>query len=210
MTKQNNNNSKTEKNSSLFDNKSFIFSRLFIAIAFTIIGFAAATFTYKVAAERQKNNFIKEIREAKDSKGFIEAIQRNRDLFVSNLDQDLAALENEAKEKFSNHRGNIKKAFGNSASDANAVISSHEDDQNYFYELKFSGFNKDEIVVKVDKLINFSAKTKKEVNDKDKKSSSSSSFDYSFSLPDYDKKVKPEITKEDGKITVKLAKKLSN
>lgn len=201
MTRENQ--TKNDKNSYSSDNKSILESRLFIAIAFTIIGFAIATFTYQIASQRNKDIFIKEISTAKNPDDFIEVVRRNRNLFVNNVDHDLALLEKEAREKLLNFRENVKDSLGENS--ANAQVSYHEDDKNYFYELNFSGFNKDEIAVKVDKMINFSAKTKSE----DKKSSSTSSFDYSFSIPDYDKKVKPEIIKEDKKVIVKLAKKTS-
>lgn len=217
MTKQNNTNydsreAKRERASAAannsYKNDSFLRSPLFIAVAFTIIGFTAATFIYKTAQDRQKDLFIQDIYAAKDSDGIIETIRRNRNLFVTNLDHDFAALEREARAKFLHHQDLVKEAINNgSDSSGSARVSTREDDKNYFYELKFSGFDKDEIMVKTDNgMINFSANTKKEVNDKSRKSSTSSSFSYSFVVPNYDKKVKPEIIKEDDRITVKFTK----
>jgi HSP20 family molecular chaperone IbpA len=92
-------------------------------------------------------------------------------------------------------------------------VSSREDENFYYYELNFSGFNKEEISVKIENnSLTFAAQNKKEISqvkkeDKNHKDSSSS-FYYSFSLTQFDNKKEPKIIRQDNKIIVKLSKKI--
>lgn len=90
----------------------------------------------------------------------------------------------------------------------------HEDDKNFYYELTFFGFSKDEINVEIkDNILTFQAtkKTSEPNTPSDKKTEeinqqNTSSFSYSFLLNNYNNQKPAEITKLDDKIIVKIAK----
>ena len=94
-------------------------------------------------------------------------------------------------------------------------VKLHEDDKNFYYELVFFGFSKDEINVEIkDNILTFQA-TKKTIEanaSSDKKAEeikqqNTSSFSYSFLLNNFNNEKPADITKLDDKIIVKIAKK---
>ena len=118
----------------------------------------------------------------------------------------LNGMEKKMDEVLSAHKKQMAEILEQATkSDSNGnktSILSHQDNKNYIYELNFSGFKKEEIIVEIkDKNLVFSAKKEK----KDNNSQNLSSFYYSFSLPK-DAAAVPEIVKEDNKIIVKFSK----
>ena len=90
-------------------------------------------------------------------------------------------------------------------------VSQREDEDFLYYQLNFSGFNKDEIITTVkDNHLSFSGKKEqKEQEDKNSAKSESnltSNFYYSFFVPKYVDTENPEIKKEEEKIIVKFPK----
>ena len=94
-------------------------------------------------------------------------------------------------------------------------VKLHEDDKNFYYELVFFGFSKDEINVEIkDNILTFQAikKTVEASASSDKKADeikqqNTSSFSYSFLLNNYNIEKPADVTKLDDKIIVKIAKK---
>lgn len=88
----------------------------------------------------------------------------------------------------------------------NSNISMREDADNYYYQLSFSGPNKEDIVVSVQNgFLTFSVESTK----KNDVSVPVSSFHYSVPVPEYDGSKELEITRHDRKILVRLSKKKS-
>ncbi len=93
-----------------------------------------------------------------------------------------------------------------------SYLSQREDDNSVYYQLNFSGFDKEEISVKIENnILNLSAKKSGNDRNKDKKSDAkliqNSNFFYSFSLPKNIDVNNPQITKKDGEIIVRFSKK---
>jgi HSP20 family molecular chaperone IbpA len=111
---------------------------------------------------------------------------------------------------FPNNFQQFKRKIRNSGN-----VKLHEDDKNFYYELVFFGFSKDEISVEIkDNILTFQAIKKiiesNFTNDKtteEVKQQNNSSFNYSFLLNNYNNEKPADITKLDDKIIVKIAKK---
>jgi len=95
-------------------------------------------------------------------------------------------------------------------------VKLHEDDKNFYYELVFFGFSKDEINVEIkDNILTFQAAKKaieptnpsNEKKAEEIKQQNTSGFSYSFLLNNYSNEKPVDITKLDDKIIVKIAKK---
>lgn len=125
---------------------------------------------------------------------------------------DIREMEAAIHQDFLNHQKRMREIFADverhSGNNNVARVSSSEDADNYYYQIDFSGFTKEEIVVGVkDNILSFAAENKKSGNDKNAEINSSSNFHYSFSIPQYNHKKEPEIIRKDNQIIVKLAKK---
>ena len=190
--------------------KSFFLSKIFIAAISILIGAVAVLIVQNMA--RSKTNNIEKVmlNQQRDIAEF------NRNLFPDNsaIFAEMEAMEKRMNDIFKANHEHMKAVF-DQANKGNvqmnrAAISTKEDNNFYYYELNFSGFNKQDIVVGIkDNILTFLAQSKKENKDKKQKSESSSNFHYSFLVPEYDLKKDPEIIREENKITVKLSKKIS-
>ena len=190
--------------------KSFFLSKIFIAAISILIGAIAVLLVQNIT--RSKTNNIENVmlNQQRDIAEF------NRNLFPDNsaIFAEMEAMEKRMNDIFKANHEHMKAVF-DQASKGNvqmnrAAISTKEDNNFYYYELNFSGFNKQDIVVGIkDNILTFLAQSKKENKDKKQKSESSSNFHYSFLVPEYDLKKDPEIIREENKITVKLSKKIS-
>lgn len=172
--------------------KSVFSSRIAIAIIFAIIGIYATLFTQSAAHEKADY--------------FFDEIGGNNSVF-----KEMEEMEKRMNKVFIGHRKAIEEAFKKSEKshiqNTNAQISSHEDEENYYYELNFSGFKKEEIKVLIkDNILTFSAQQKWNNEKKNQENYSSSDFYYSISVPKYDVKKEPEIIRAEDKIVVKLFK----
>jgi len=119
-------------------------------------------------------------------------------------------MEKSMNQIMEKHRKALNKAFKETAAknSAQSFVTRNDDEENFVYELTFSGFSKDEVSAEIkDNMLVFSGAKK---NKKDAENYSSSNFFYSFSLPEYDYKKSPNISKEEGRVVVKLAKKKSS
>ncbi len=183
--------------------KSFFSSKVFIAIIFTLIGVGATLLALDIG-ENKKH--------PKNSLGDIDKmIEQHSQKMLSDLGNDailadMTGMGGKMDEVLLAHKKQMAKILEQATkSDSNGnktSILSHQDNKNYIYELNFSGFKKEDIIVEIkDKNLGFSAKKEK----KDNNSQNLSGFYYSFSLPK-DAAAVPEIVKEDNKIIVKFSR----
>lgn len=173
-------------------------SKSFIAASCILLGIGATLLTQNFSQHRQKYLVIR------DHFPFGQSIAFADDDFFEQMEE----MQKEAERNFAAHQKRMREVFDDSRATNKSKVSSREDADNYFYQLDFYGFTKEEITVSVkDNVVNFSAENKKSDNEKNKEASARASFQYSFSVPDYDTKKEPEITQKDGQIIVKLAKK---
>ncbi len=135
--------------------------------------------------------------------------------------KELLGMQKRINRTFNHHRqffdqNNPVQNFPNNDFKASnsSNVKIHEDDKNFYYELVFFGFTKDEINVEIkDKILTFQANKKSiEHLDNSKKTEeikqqNTSSFSYSFLLSNYNIEKAADITKLDDKIIVKIAKK---
>ena len=190
--------------------KSFFLSKIFIAAISILIGAIAVLLVQNIT--RSKTNNIENV--MLNQQRYI--AEFNKNLFPDNsaIFAEMEAMEKRMNDIFKANHEHMKAVF-DQASKGNvqmnrAAISTKEDNNFYYYELNFSGFNKQDIAVGIkDNILTFLAQNKKENKDKKQKSESSSNFHYSFLVPEYDLKKDPEIIREENKITVKLSKKIS-
>ncbi len=128
-----------------------------------------------------------------------------------NLNKSFAAhfeeMEKLMEKQRQQHRKLMQEAFKNADSKnslASATsVKSNEDDENFYYELQFSGVKKEEINVALkDNILTFAATQK---NEKDKKFVGTN-FYYSFTVADFDKSAEPDVRRLDDRIIVKLKK----
>jgi len=113
------------------------------------------------------------------------------------LNQVLAETKKQNKE--------LAKSGKNKSGQNWSKVTMKQDDTSSIYELSFSGFNKNNIEVSVkNNILTFTAKQEEKDKNKKQESYFDNSFYYSFAIPDF--QGNPEIVREDGKVTVKLAK----
>lgn len=130
--------------------------------------------------------------------------RKSNDIF-----SEMVLMDKKMNEVFYNHRKHMNQMFEEvqKKSTNRSEVVQRENDDSYFYELDFSGFKKEDIVVAVKgNLVTFSAENKRTAGGERKNAYSTSSFYYSFLAPQYDVSKEPEITRLDGKIIVKLSK----
>lgn len=119
---------------------------------------------------------------------------------------EMEAIENKMNKSMEENDKLMKQLFEDMPKNSRqSEVRRSEDDDNYIYELTFSGFEKNEVTAEIkNNALTFAGK---KTNKKDEQNLSATNFYYTFSLPKYDLKNDPEINKEEGKITVKLRKK---
>ena len=129
----------------------------------------------------------------------------NIDHFYENFEKEMSLMQKNMNEMFEHHKSFMKKISNpNKSSNSFTSVTRKEDDNFFYYELKFTKFDKDEVIVGIENdTLTFSGVNK----EKEKKKTQEISFYYSFSIPSFDKSVKPEIKREKDKIMVKLKKK---
>ncbi len=137
--------------------------------------------------------------------------------FISPLHSDIFA-EMEAMEKhmnkmFEEHRKFMSEMFRNAENKGDkqqerSSLSLFQEDEFYRYELIFSSFKKEDVMINVEnRVVTFAARRDEEkVSKKKGELRSSKNFYYSITLPE-NADDKPEIIREDTKITVKFRKK---
>lgn len=165
--------------------KNFSPSKAFIATGCALLGVGFTLLTQNVVKAREQ-----------------------RDPFL-NIFSEIAEMEKNMNAVFANHQKHMREIFDEAQKNSESVnksqVSTSEDEKNYYYELTFSGFKKEEISVQVkDDILTFSGQNHVENNQNPQ---ASSSFHYSFSAPKFDTKKEPEIIRSDNKIVVKLSKK---
>lgn len=126
--------------------------------------------------------------------------------------EEMREMEKKMNQDLALHQKYMREIFDKAKKDSDrsnvSQVTSSEDADSYYYQLDFSGFKKEEILVAIkDNVMSFSAENKKSENSKELNSRSSASFHYSFSVPHYDVKKEPEIIRKDNQIVVKLSKK---
>lgn len=180
-------------------------STWFIALIGVVIGIGATLLAQKFNYQHEESLFERNFRNM--------AIEDDSDLSIAHDDFDfpseMAEMEKRIGEVMVNHQkrldGFIKNLKEKNKSSGETSIATHEDDKNYYYELHFSGFKKDEVnAVLEGNILTFSAVAKKE-NKKDK-NYSSTNFQYVFTVPEYNRDKEPEIKKFNDKIVVTIAK----
>lgn len=177
--------------------KKVISSKIFIAITFTLLGICGTV----LAKGKDNQQMVESFPTWPDSYDKKFGTIFNDDIFV-----EMQEMQKRMDKVFSDHQEYMAKAFAESKK-SNATktsIAQKEDDDNYYYELNFAGFKKDDVVVSLkDDILTFSAAKK---SDEKAKEQYASNFYYSFSVPQRNEKIEPQITKEDNKVIVKLAK----
>lgn len=183
--------------------KNVFASRVFLAIMFLFIGALATNSCNNYKQQKSYHHHYLSFFDEKDDDFFAEF-----------------ELMNKSMEKaMKRHRKMMQEAFEKNSIDENnkknsikASLKSFEDEKFYNFELEFSGIEPEKINVVIENgyLVFRSWKDDAIVVDNDNqvsKSSNNSSFYHAISLPKYDEKTAPEITKTNDKISVKLVKK---
>ncbi len=127
---------------------------------------------------------------------------RHQDPFLNVFDE-MTAMEKNMNEVFANHQKQMDEIFAQakkSGQVSKSQVSSRQDKDNYYYELSFSGFKKEDVAVQFkDRVLTLSAVS-------DKEDQGATSFNYSFLAPQADVKKEPEVVRSDDKIVVTLKK----
>lgn len=200
-------------------------SKIFIASIFTLVGVSIATLVQSVALSKESVYTKQQVKNLQIWSDDFERIMEEQRKILSSFDHDpffenpalifaeMNQIQKRMNDIFADQHKHMTKIFDESKKNKNvksenSSVVTRQDENNYYYELSFSGFNKEEILVSIKNgFLTFSAKKNEETKDKKSESQSSSSFSYSFSTPQYDEKIEPEITKQDGKVIVKFVKK---
>lgn len=182
--------------------RSFFSSKIFIAIVFLLLGICGTTLAQNIIKNRANSGLAQQEFSVFSYDPFFD----NSSIFAQ-----MENMQRKMDNAFKAHRQSMELVFkqaGKNGSGINkASVFQRNEKDSYLYELDFSGFKKEDVVVNIkDNILTFKAENKKENGDKNYNSYSSSSFYYSFSIPKYDTKKEPQITREDGKIIVKFAK----
>jgi HSP20 family protein len=192
-------------------------SKGFVAIIFFIVGAGGVLLAQNIMQSRADNLAEKQLTDLRDwynqHQGAI-SIKDDPLFGDKGMFAEMDNMKKKINQAFQAHQKHMvdvmKEAQKNGANVSKTSVSNREDDQNYYYQLNFSGFKKEDVAVEIkDNVLTFSAKNEQENDDKKQKFSSASSFKYSFSVPEYNTKKEPEIVRENDKITVKFAKKES-
>ncbi len=172
--------------------KSLFSSRLFIAIIFALLGSAIAIF----AQDYYRQKILTSL---------------NRNFYGPNVFEEMLMAEKRINDILRSHNQymmNVSNKIQKDQKISKSEVISKQDNENYCYELSFSGFKKEDVNVGIkDNILTFRAENNHENSGKNQKSYSSLNFYYSFLVPDYDHSAEPEIIRNDDKITVKFKKK---
>lgn len=188
--------------------KKALSSKTFIAILFTLLGVCGTVLAQ--SKDYQRREYAESFPTWPDRYDKEFSALHHYDPFFDDygIFAEMRHMQHRMNEIFSNHHRYMSEALEKAkinTQDTRAQVSKKEDDENYYYEMDFAGFKKEDVVVSVkNDILTFSAK--KKIDDKDKKSYATSDFYYSFSVPKRDKDVAPEIVKEDNKVLVTFAK----
>lgn len=192
---------------------------IFIAIGiFITLGFQTIKYRYEMAiVKKHLNNFYHDF----DS-DYVNFIDDQND-----IEREVTRMQRRMDRIFSQHynffeNNHFKNQNQNLSGINNSSVKLHEDEKNFYYELSFNGFKKEEINVEIkDNILTFQAQSKISDSNNEKNNNSqainNSSFSYSFLLSNFnsssttstDPASKADITKLDDKIIVKIPKKLS-
>ncbi|MFM6972214.1 MAG: hypothetical protein ACKOXJ_01160 [Alphaproteobacteria bacterium] len=183
--------------------KNIFSSRIFLAIFFLLIGVLTTNSCQKIQEQkRHHHSFFDD------------------DFYEDDFFAEFDELHKKMRRSMINHHRMLEKSFAddfaNSEKSKNtkkisASLNYFEDESFMNYELNFSGINPENINVLIENnYLIFSAKKAEIKNDSSEnkliQSSSQSDFYYATNLTNYDEKLKPEITKTNDKILVKLKK----
>ncbi|MCE3255400.1 MAG: hypothetical protein K0R25_894 [Rickettsiaceae bacterium] len=176
--------------------KSLLSHKLLISLL--IVSFVASGTTCAIAAKQ------------KAEKESSEAIWK--DAFGADIFAEMEAMEKQMNKVFEEQRKlmvkMLKNAEENSRNSSSNSLALYQDEQSYRYELTFNQFKKEDVAVGINNGI-MTISAKNEGSGKDKKKGEShiySNFFYSLSIPS-DVVGDPEIKREEGKVTIKFAKK---
>lgn len=186
-------------------------SKIFIAILFTLVGISGTVLAKSKDSQKQLTENIKEDFDSNIVQEHHKIFEQDPFFSENDIFTEIAAMEKRMNEIFVNHHKNMQKIFNEANKSQNSKsqtsIKKSEDDKNYYYELNFYGFKKEEVAVKIENnSLSFAAKNQENTSDKEVKSQSKASFYYSFSLPKYNEKIEPKIVREDNKIVVSFEK----
>lgn len=188
--------------------KSCFASKSAIAIIFAIMGVFGTVLAQ--GSSQDNNNYYFDDFDKMVSDHHKRMFENNSFLNNNDILKEMELMNKKMSEVIEKQQKEIEKALKKADKNGSAVrtsVSSKEDDDNYYYELNFSGLKKEEIAVEVkDNILNFSAQQIDESKNKNQKSYTSSDFYYSFSVPQYDSKKNPAIVRLDNKISVTLPK----
>jgi HSP20 family molecular chaperone IbpA len=203
--------------------KSFFCSKSSIAIIFALLGVIITILFQNIAHTRGNFAIKQEVKELKKWANDFDKMNQNHQKMLANVNEDpllgaknifeeMTAMEERMNDIFARHHQYMKQAFkqavSNSSNAKNTNIIAKEDSENYQYELNFTGFKKEDIIVNVkNNLLTFLAKQEKIDKNKDNNFKSASNFYYSFLIPADLANKEPEILRQENKITVKFKKK---
>ncbi len=218
---------KKNHNSCIGKLKCYLLSKQFIALIFFLLGIGGAFLVQNFINKRyydiysNHSNYEQQI---KSIQAWQNEMDEWRDSFYTKIDNrmdrvfdnfyssyfdpfyDMENLHRKMRDSFAR--------FNNISSFivSNKVFVSMEEDKEYtYYKLNFSGFNKDQIDIKIlDNVLSFSANTLEVDKEKNKENPSEvkrgSNFYYSLPIAKNLDSKNPEISKEDNKIIVKFKK----
>lgn len=200
-------------------------SKVCLAVIFTLLGISISILFQVLTPDKESVYTRKQVRNLQIwSDSFEKTMEEHRKLLTS-MDQDpfdensegifaeMNEMQKRMNEIFANQHKQMAKIFLDGSrkkniKSENSSVMTKQDDNFYYYELSFSGFDKDKVLVSMKNgFLTFAANKDGEFKDKKSESKNASSFRYSFSIPAYNEKIDPEITKMDDKIVVKFAKK---
>ncbi len=133
----------------------------------------------------------------------------NHPFMGADVFSQMQEIDKQIDSAFEQQRKLVSKIFQESKASlrSSSSLTSYQDEKFYRYELKFSSFKKEDIVISYEGgMLTLSAKSDKSLSkDKTKELRSSKSFYYSLSIPS-DVVGDPEIKREEGKIEIKFAR----
>jgi len=179
--------------------KNFQPSKTFIAISFMLIGIGGTVLAQNIVKEKRYY-----ISSPKQDRYYDDPFE---DVFFRDpFFEEIRHMRREFNREFRRHIHNWDHAFRRNYYRPNNVdtkIVQQETKDEYIYELNYKGFKKEDIFVEIkDKNLIISAQK----DEKTAKFDSFSNFYYSFYVPDFDKKTKPDISRENSRITITLKK----
>jgi len=184
--------------------KSLLTPKLIILVLTLSIFAAGATFAIARNAKQK---------EEKESAKMIWQNDFHRSFSGADVFAEMEAMEKQMNKTFEEHRKLMAKMFhetrkqDDDQSGSKNSLALYQDNQSYRYELTFTSFKKEDVVISVNGgIMVVSAKSEKSEKDKKKgESHLSNNFFYSLSIPS-DAVDNPDIKREEGKITIEFTK----